>query len=73
MAELKQLGKYKIEELIGSGAYADVFRAVDHLNRKVALKVLKTIFAGRCGGPQPFCTGSTGGSRVIPSPDCHSA
>ena len=41
MAELKQLGKYKIEELIGSGAYADVFRAVDHLNRKVALKVLK--------------------------------
>ncbi|MBL7163907.1 MAG: SUMF1/EgtB/PvdO family nonheme iron enzyme, partial [Anaerolineales bacterium] len=36
------LGRYKIEEHIGSGAYADVYRAMDTtLKRTVALKVLK--------------------------------
>lgn len=39
---MKQLGKYEIIELIGKGAYAEVFRAVDTtLDRTVALKLLK--------------------------------
>jgi serine/threonine protein kinase len=38
----QQLGKYHVEEHIGSGAYADVYRATDGtLKRTVALKVLK--------------------------------
>ena len=42
MTQNQQLGRYKIEELIGSGAYADVYRAYDAaLRRTVALKVLK--------------------------------
>jgi len=42
MTKHQQLGKYKIEEQIGSGAYADVYRAQDTaLKRTVALKVLK--------------------------------
>ena len=41
MTELKRLGKYSIETRIGSGAYADVYKALDHLKRTVALKVLK--------------------------------
>jgi len=42
MTQNQQLGRYKIEELIGSGAYADVYKAVDTvLDRVVALKVLK--------------------------------
>lgn len=42
MEPLKQLGRYQIEEHIGSGAYADVYRATDTtLKRTVALKVLK--------------------------------
>ena len=42
MSQLEQLGRYKIEEHIGSGAYADVYRATDSmLKRTVALKVLK--------------------------------
>ncbi len=41
MTELKRLGKYNIETRIGSGAYADVYKALDHLKRTVALKVLK--------------------------------
>ncbi|HNT54661.1 MAG TPA: bifunctional serine/threonine-protein kinase/formylglycine-generating enzyme family protein [Anaerolineaceae bacterium] len=39
---MKQLGKYRIIELIGSGTYAEVYRAEDPLLRRiVALKVLK--------------------------------
>ncbi len=39
---MKQLGKYEIIELIGKGAYAEVFRAVDTtLDRTVAFKLLK--------------------------------
>ncbi|HNZ13341.1 MAG TPA: serine/threonine-protein kinase [Anaerolineaceae bacterium] len=39
---MKQLGKYEIIELIGKGAYAEVYRAVDTtLDRTVALKLLK--------------------------------
>ncbi len=39
---MKQLGKYEIIELIGSGAYAEVYKAVDTvLRRTVALKLLK--------------------------------
>ena len=42
MAEIKQLGRYKIETLLGSGAFAEVYIAVDPvLKRTVALKVLK--------------------------------
>ena len=42
MIEHQQLGKYKLEEHLGSGAYADVYRATDTtLKRTVALKVLK--------------------------------
>lgn len=42
MPELNQLGRYKIESRLGSGAYADVYKAVDQmLKRTVALKVLK--------------------------------
>ncbi len=42
MTDHQQLGKYKIEAHIGSGAYADVYRAMDEtLKRTVALKVLK--------------------------------
>ena len=42
MSEIKHLGRYKIEERVGSGAYADVYRAIDSvLKRTVALKVLK--------------------------------
>jgi eukaryotic-like serine/threonine-protein kinase len=41
MSQLQQLGRYKIEEHIGAGAYADVYRATDAtLKRTVALKVL---------------------------------
>jgi len=39
---MKQLGKYEIIELIGKGAYAEVYRAIDTtLGRTVALKLLK--------------------------------
>ena len=42
MTEHQQLGKYLIEAHIGTGAYADVYRAMDTaLKRTVALKVLK--------------------------------
>jgi len=42
VSEIKQLGRYKIETHLGSGAYADVYRASDTaLERTVALKVLK--------------------------------
>ena len=42
MTEIKHLGRYKIKEHIGSGAFADVYRAMDTtLKRTVALKVLK--------------------------------
>lgn len=45
MPELTQLGRYKIETHLGSGAYADVYRAIDTaLNRTVALKVLKAAY-----------------------------
>jgi serine/threonine protein kinase len=39
------IGKYRVESHLGSGTYADVYRAVDtHLDRVVALKVLKPQF-----------------------------
>jgi eukaryotic-like serine/threonine-protein kinase len=42
MNELTKIGRYQIETLLGSGAYADVYRATDSvLRRTVALKVLK--------------------------------
>jgi serine/threonine-protein kinase len=42
MTEYKQFGRYKIESHLGTGAFADVYKAVDTvLNRVVALKVLK--------------------------------
>ena len=44
MEKNQRLGKYQIEMKIGSGAYADVYRATDIvLKRPVALKVLKTM------------------------------
>ena len=44
----EQLGSYRVEEWIGSGAMGDVYRATDvRLNRTVALKVLAPEFAGR--------------------------
>lgn len=43
----KTLGKYRVEELIGSGGFAWVYRAFDPaLEIPVALKVLKPQFAG---------------------------
>ena len=43
----KTLGKYRIEELIGSGGFAWVYRGYDPtLEIPVALKVLKPQFAG---------------------------
>ncbi|MEI7989064.1 MAG: serine/threonine-protein kinase, partial [Chloroflexota bacterium] len=42
MEAFKQLGRYQIEEHLGSGSYAAVYRALDTvLERIVALKVLK--------------------------------
>jgi len=42
MADFKQLSRYTIESHLGSGAFADVYKALDSvLNRTVALKVLK--------------------------------
>jgi len=42
---MTSLGKYKLEELIGRGTYAEVYRAVDTvLRRSVALKLLKGAF-----------------------------
>lgn len=43
MPELTLLGRYEVEMLLGTGHYAEVYRARDKvLNRQVALKVLKT-------------------------------
>jgi serine/threonine protein kinase len=37
-----QLGRYSLEEHLGSGAFADVYRAIDtKLQREVAMKILK--------------------------------
>lgn len=42
MPTLTQLGRYQIESHLGSGAFADVYKATDQaLQRTVALKVLK--------------------------------
>jgi len=41
---MEKIGKYEIMELVGSGAYAEVYKAVDTvLRRTVALKLLKPI------------------------------
>jgi serine/threonine protein kinase len=49
------LGKYEIQEPLGSGAYADVFRAIDtSLKRTVALKVLKPALLGDVETVQRF-------------------
>jgi len=43
MPDMKQLGKYRIEAILGKGAFSDVYKATDvTLNRTVALKVLKS-------------------------------
>ncbi|MEO6446257.1 MAG: serine/threonine-protein kinase [Gemmatimonadaceae bacterium] len=43
----KTLGKYRVEELVGSGGFAWVYRGYDpELDIRVALKVLKPQFAG---------------------------
>ena len=43
----KSLGKYRVEELVGSGGFAWVYRGFDpELEIPVALKVLKPQFAG---------------------------
>ena len=42
MTDNNSLGRYQIETHLGSGAYADVYKALDTvLDRVVALKVLK--------------------------------
>jgi serine/threonine protein kinase len=42
MAEIKHLSRYRIESHLGTGAFADVYKATDTvLDRVVALKVLK--------------------------------
>ena len=42
MTNLSQLGRYKIEAILGAGAFAEVYKALDQtLDRRVALKVLK--------------------------------
>lgn len=49
------LGKYRVEELIGSGGFAWVYRAFDpELEIPVALKVLKPQFAGDINFEQRF-------------------
>jgi serine/threonine protein kinase len=44
MPDLRSLGQYRIEALLGSGAYTDTYRAVDTVRRRpVALKILHSI------------------------------
>lgn len=51
----KQLGIYLIEEALGTGGMAAVFRAVDpHLDRMVALKILPPILAAQQEHVQRF-------------------
>ena len=46
LSEGRQIGKYKVIRVIGSGGMADVYEAVDtSLNRRVAMKVLPLEFA----------------------------
>lgn len=43
---IKRLGRYRIEDRLGEGAMADVFRALDpDIGRTVAIKILKPEFA----------------------------
>ena len=53
--------RYELQELIGGGGMADVYKAQDHkLNRLVAVKVMKA----------EFREGGSGGSQTFPSQYC---
>lgn len=58
-----RIAGYRLEEEIGAGGMAVVFRALDErLDRFVALKLL-TLAGGRRGFPAPVPAGVPGGGR----------